>query len=271
MEIIEQAHSGSFLYRLDPRTKLLLTALFTTLVFIVDTPVVAAGQMLFFIFLCIGARIPLKKIFPHFKFLLFLVALVIVLQTLFGREVPGSHYLLKPLIPEWVPLAGGLGSLNRDGLFTGLMIGFRIIALTVLMPMLTMTTEAWLLAFGITRLGLNYKAAYVISSTLNLIPSFEEEARLIMDARRLRGVEAFKSKSFFKRLREYPALALPLIIKAMRRAFTMGLAMDSRAFGAYKTRTWLFQTRMSVIDYGAFAAGIIWSLITVTANYALKR
>jgi energy-coupling factor transporter transmembrane protein EcfT len=34
----------------------------------------------------------------------------------------------------------------------------------------------------------------------------------------------------------------PLIIKAMRQALDMGLVMDARAFGAYKTRRWMIKT-----------------------------
>jgi energy-coupling factor transport system permease protein len=196
--------------------------------------IVAAVLMLFFFGLCLAAGIPLKKIFPHFKFLAGLIALVIALQVFWGQ-----------------------------GLSAGLMIGCRIIALVVLMPALTMTTDAQLLALGITRLGLHYRAAFIITSTLNLIPVFEEEARLIMDARRLRGIRS-------ARLREYPAIALPLVIKAMRQAQMTALAMDARAFGAYRTRTWLREIKLSAVDYGAFAAGIVWSVAAVTANYFLK-
>ena len=190
--------------------------------------------MLFFFGLCLAAGIPLKKIFPHFKFLAGLIALVIALQVFWGQ-----------------------------GLSAGLMIGCRIIALVVLMPALTVTTDARLLALGITRLGLRYRTAFIITSTLNLIPVFEEEARLIMDARRLRGIRS-------ARLREYPAIALPLVIKAMRQAQMTALAMDARAFGAYHTRTWLCEIKLSAVDYGAFAAGIAWSVAAVLANYFLK-
>ena len=228
-------NGASFLHRLDPRTKLLLTALFTSLVFIIDTLFVAAAQALFFLALCYSAGIPLKKVFPHWQFLLFLAAMVIVLQILFG-----------------------------GGLFTGLMIVCRIITLAVLMPMLTMTTNTQLLAYGITRLGLHYRAAHIITATLNLIPLFEEETRLIIDARRLRGMKSV-------RFREYPAIALPLMFKAMRKAQLIALVMDSRAFGAYKTRTWMYETGMSALDCGAFAAGTAWSVIAVAANCLLKR
>jgi len=221
---------------LDSRTKLLLTALMTILVFIIDTLPVAAIQMLLFITLCrYAAGIPLKKIFPHVKLLAFLIALVIALQVLFG-----------------------------SGLIAGLMISCRVIALLVLMPMLSMTTGAQALAYGITRLGFNYRTAFIITSTLNLIPSFEEEARLIMEVRKLRGMKSV-------RFREYPAITLPLMIKAMRKAQLVSLAMDSRAFGAYKTRTWKHETRMSVRDYMAFAAGAAWFAAAVTANILIKR
>ena len=220
---------------MDPRTKLLLTALFTVLVFIIDVLSIAALQMVMFTGLCLAAKIPFKKIFPHVKFLLGVIALVVVLQALFGQ-----------------------------GLYTGLMIGCRIIALTALMPALTMTTDPQLLALGITRLGMNYRAAYIITSTINLIPSFEEEARQIIDARRLRGMKSVK-------LGEYPAIVLPLMVKAMRQAHLMALAMDIRAFGAYRTRTWLHELKLSAIDYGAFAAGIAWSGIAITANILLSR
>jgi len=222
-----------FLYTLDPRTKLLLTALFTALVFIIDNVIVAAVQMLAFLGLCIAGRISLKKVFPHYKFLLGIIALAVVLQAVFGR-----------------------------GLYTGLMIGCRIIALTALMPALIMTTDPQTLALGITRLGINYRAAFIITSTLNFIPLFEEEARQIMDARRLRGMQSVK-------LGEYPAIVLPLMIKALRQAQLAGLAMDTRAFGAYKDRTWLREIRLSAADYKAFAAGIAWSAIAVAADTLL--
>jgi energy-coupling factor transporter transmembrane protein EcfT len=210
-----------------------LTALFTVLVFIINELIVAAVQMALFMGLCCAARIPLKKIFPHARLLAGVIALVIALQVFFGQ-----------------------------GLYTGLMIGCRVVALTALMPLLIMTTDAQILALGITRLGLNYRAAYIITSTLNLIPSFEEEARQIIDARKLRGMKSVK-------LGEYPAIALPLMVRALRQGQLMALAMDARAFGAYRTRTWLRDIKLSAADYAAWAAGAAWAAVAVTANCLL--
>jgi energy-coupling factor transport system permease protein len=241
MAALEQAngdrYGGGFLHRMDPRTKLLLTVFFTVLIFIVDNLAVAAGLMLFFIIVCLAAKIPLRKIFSHGKALLFIILFVMLLQLFFGREDQG--YFIKPLIPDNVPLIGGTGSLKRGGLFTALMIGCRIVAISVLMPALIISTEPRLLAYGITRLGINYKAAYIITSAMNMIPLFEQQARTIIDARKLRGTDSLDSGNFFSRLKEYSAIVNPLIIKAMRQSLEMSLVMDSRAFGAYKTRIWV--------------------------------
>ena len=262
----ESECGGSFLHRLDPRTKLLLVLLFTILVFVIDSLAVAAALMLFFVAVSLSAKIPFKKLFPHWRFLLFLAVFVLVVQMLIGQEAPGCRYLIKPLFPPGIPLLGGRGSLKLDGLFTGLMICCRLVALTILLPTLTRTTDARQLAYGITRLGLHYKAAHIITATLNLIPSFEEETRLILQARKLRGVQSFENGNFFSKLKEYAAITLPLMIKAMRKAQIVSLAMDVRAFGAHKTRTWLFATRLSAIDYTAFACGIAFCAAAVTAQ-----
>jgi len=261
---------GSFLHKLDPRTKLILTVLFTVLVFIINSLAVAAVLMIFFFVLGLLSGLTVKKIFPHGKIIVFVIVMAVILQILFGRETPETRYILKPLIPEYFPLAGGAGSLKLDGLFSGLMIGCRIMALSILLPLLVITTEPRLLALGITRLGINYRAAFIITSTLNLVPLFEEEGRNITETCRLRGINVFEKGNIFSKLKEYSVFAFPLIIKSMKRSSIMGLAMDARAFGAFKTRTWLLQIRMKTADYLTFSAGIVFTVIAVMLNYTIK-
>ena len=261
-----QGRPASFLYKLDPRTKILLMTLLTAVVFVVDKLPLAAGQMLLLLCLWFAAALPLKKLLTYTKLLLFLVIFIIVLQMVFGPE-NNAGVLLRPLIPQAVPLAGGMGSLKWAGLFTGLTIACRLVSLMTLMPMFTMTTESRMLAFGLTKLGIPYRAAYIITTTLNLVPFFEEEAAAIMDARKLRGMNAFEKGSLFDRLKEYPALAFPLIINAMRRAQMMGTVMDARGFGAYKTKTWLVTICMKAIDYTALAAGLVYAALAFFLNF----
>jgi len=185
--------------------------------------------------------------------MLFLIALVVILQTVFG-----------------------------GGLITGLMIGCRILCLVIILPLLTMTTETGDIAFSITRLGFNYKTAYIITSAFNILPSFREDARQLIDARRLRGGAPGRGalrggkRNIFTRFGEYAKIALPLMIKAMRRAAAAGLAMDSRAFGVYRSRTWHSGTwpraaGMSALDFTAIAAGIVYAAAAITANHIIRK
>jgi energy-coupling factor transport system permease protein len=123
---------------------------------------------------------------------------------------------------------------------------------------------------GLTGLGFNYRAAFIITTAFNLIPSFEEEGRAIMDTQKLRGMSAFEDGSFFAKLKAYPGLVVPLVLGAMRKAQMAGLAMDSRAFGVYKTRTWLEKPSIKARDYLAVTAGFIFSGLTLWLNYLLK-
>jgi energy-coupling factor transport system permease protein len=238
------------LKRLNSATKLLLTTLFSILVFIIDSPSVAAANTFFFIMLFICAKIPVRRMFVYYRFIPFLITLVVILQVVFG-----------------------------GGLITGLMIGCRIISLVIILPLLTMTTSTGDICFGITRLGFNYKTAYIITSALNILPSFQEEARQMLDARRLRRGAAPQGgrgkRNVFARFGEYAKIALPLVIKAMRRASAAGLAMDARAFGTYRARTWHSRTwprknGMSTVDFTVIAAGFVYAAIVVTANHIVK-
>jgi energy-coupling factor transport system permease protein len=140
----------------------------------------------------------------------------------------------------------------------------------LLMPLLTMTTPMDKLALGFTRMGLQYKGAYIITTAINLIPAFEDEARFIMDAQKIRGMRAFEEGSVLDKFKAYPALAVPLIIGAMRRAQLMRVAMDARGFGAFPAKTYLEDLRMTAGDYIAFMVVIGFSVLALVLNFTLQ-
>lgn len=250
---------------LDPRTKIALALALTALAFAVNSLPVAAAQALLAILLAPLAGAPLRRVFPRPGLLAAMIAGIVLMQALF-RGANGGRYLLNPIVPEAVPLLGGLGALSVAGALAGLAIACRLVAVSALMPLLVITTEARSLAYGITRLGANYRVAHVITSTLNLAQSFEDALATITAARALRGAQP---RGLRARLAEYGAIALPLMVKVMRRSSAVALAMDSRAFGARRRRTWLVETRMGRADFAVLAAGLAWAAATVAASLAL--
>ena len=254
------------MHKLDPRVKILLALLFTVVVFIVDKPRVAAGLTACFVILWFAAKMPLKKIAGYVKFLSVLVLFLTVLQMLFG---PGDHFIVKPLFPDNVPLVGGMGSLKWEGLVLGLVSGLRLMSLILILPMLTGTTPPHQFAQGLARLGMNYQAAFTVTSSLNLVPALKQEGRVIMDAQKLRGCKSFEEGGFWAKLKAYPALAVPLIIAAMRKSQSMAYAMDSRGFGAHPKRTWLEPIKFSSLDFWAGAASVVFCAVALVINFSL--
>jgi len=256
----------SMIYKLDPRTKIAVVILFTVLIFLVDNLPASVCLMIFVFLLRLAAKIPFSG-GRQLKMFSMLVVFLIVTQILFG---PGENYIVKPLFPPFFPILGGKGSLKWDGLFIGLMIGCRLAALALLLPLLTASTPPESIAAGLGALGINYRICFIITTAFNLIPIFEESARVIMDAQRLRGMCAFEKRSFFAKLKAYPGLVVPLVLGAMRKARLVSIAMDSRAFGVYSTRTWLEKPRMTARDFAVFGFCAVFFAAMLFLNFKLK-
>jgi len=219
--------------------------LLSLLVFIIDQLPAAAAFLICFLAFRIALKIPFRNVKTYFRVLPAIIIFIILLQVLFG---PGKY----------------------DGLILGLVIGCRLTALMLILPILTMTTGPYLIVLGLTRLGLNYRASYIVTATLNLVPVFKEEARNIMDAQKLRGMRAFEKGSFLDKFKAYKALAIPLVLGAMRRAQLAGIAMDARAFGAFKTRSWLSGIKMKNHDYLSFTVSFVFAAMIFAFNSILK-
>lgn len=256
MKIIEYYPGDSILHRLDPRTKLLALTLITCTVY------ATTNFFLILVIFCGSialwkiSGLPVKSLKGYFNFLLGMFAFIVLVQMLFGN---GTTYLIKPIIPYGVPLIGGAGSLKLEGLVNGLLLSFRLITLVTLMPLVTMTTPVHILSLGLMKIGVSYKVAYMATTAINLIPTFQTETQVIMDAQKMRGLTAFENGTIVQKFRAYPALVVPLVIGAMRRAQLMGVAMDSRAFGAYKTRTSVADIQMCSTDYTVAILSVAFS------------
>ncbi|MCL2209334.1 MAG: energy-coupling factor transporter transmembrane protein EcfT [Treponema sp.] len=228
------------IYKLDSRIKLLCILLFTVLVFFIDRLPLAICLVLlyFFIRLASGVRIKQMNIWRNAGYLTLLAVFIILMQSLFG---PGEKTYV-------IPFFNGLFGFKREGFFLGLVIVCRLTALILIFPVFTGTSSAYQIATGLHGLGFNYRISFIITTAFNLIPVFRDEASLIMEAQELRGISAFKKGSFPAKIKAYSSLAVPLVLGAMRKAQSTSVAMDSRAFGAYKIRTWLDRTEIKTPD-----------------------
>jgi len=262
--------------KLNALSKLLCVLLLTVLIFIIDSLALAVFLFAFFLVIRIylnrhyknKQRNPESKTRKYFfiRNLALLAVLIILMQTLFG---PGNTYIMKPLFPSSFPLLGGMGSLKWDGFFLSLVIICRLFALILLLPLFTETTSHNEIASSLCSLGINYRAAFIITTAFNLIPVFKEEAGVIIDAQKLRRSVSFEKRSFFSGIKAYTSLLLPLILGAMHKASASSVSMDSRAFGIYKTRTWIDKPKMKIFDFFCIIACIVFFAGLLIINYKL--
>ncbi len=103
----------------------------------------------------------------------------------------------------------------------------------------------------VQQLHVPYRVGYTALAAYRFVPRFRHELDIIRQAHRVRGVAPGRGP--IAALRRGLGSVVPLLAGALRHADRMALAMDSRAFGASRTRTerhlvpfrardWLFMT-----------------------------
>ena len=236
----------SVLYKLDVRAKLIFVLLFTILAFTINNIFIAVWLLLSLILIRIAFKVPFRE-FKLTKNVVILAILIILMQTLFG---PGETYIFK----------FGQICLKLEGLIFGLLIVCRIAILLLLLPVFTLTTALGKITAALYSMGFNYKTAFIITFAFNLIPFFKEEALLIMDTQKLRGKQT-------PGITGYAGLMVPLMLNAMRKAQASAIAMDCRAFGVYKTRTWIDLPQMKTHDFLFIFTCIVYFTFVIFYNY----
>jgi energy-coupling factor transport system permease protein len=248
---------NSIIHKLDPRVKIIFMVLASVVIFGVQNLALCAFVLLTMCALWVVARLPFSLLASFGKALFPIMIFLFVVQAIF---YPGTTYVIKPLIPTFVPLIGGIGYVSVEGMLFAVLLALRLLAMIILLPLVSFTTPVQNLALGLAKMGMPYQWAYATTTALNLVPILQTETGVIMDAQRLRAMQSFEKGSLMDKLRAYPALVTPLIIGSMRRAQLMSIAMDSRAFGASKERTYLEDVDMHPSDWAFLVISIIYTV-----------
>ncbi len=249
-------------HRLDPRAKIIFMLLVSTAIFTVQEISVALIVLVIMILFWIIARLPVRVLWGFMKVLLPIIGFLFIVQAIF---YPGITPLIKPLIP----IGKGYGQITLDGILFAVLLALRLMAMIIMLPLVSFTTPVQNFALGMVKMGLPYKLAYTMTTALNLVPILQVETGVIVDAQRLRAMQSFEKGKLGDKLKAYPALVTPLVIGSMRRAQLMAVAMDSRAFGASKSRTYLEDIRLHPWDWAFIVLTVAFTVGTVLGSYLL--
>ncbi len=255
--LVQYFPGQTFFHRLDPRAKLVFLIFVSVAIFAIQNLYLSFFILVVMVFLWWRANLPISIVWGFLKALLPVFIFLFIVQAIL---YPGETILIYPLIPRFVPLIGGIGRITLQGILFAVLLMFRLLAMVILLPLVSMTTPVHLLALGLVRIGLPYRFAYTTTAALNMVPILQGEIGVIVDAQKLRAMRTFEKGKFWEKLRSYPALVTPLVIGAMRRAQSMAVAMDSRAFGAMKTRTYIEDINLKWFDWVFIAVTTILSI-----------
>lgn len=242
---------GSFLHRLDPRTKLISVMLLSIVVLrasdFQDIVVLSSAFLVFSLPAKLGIGHHLKALRPMLLFFLF----IFVVQSMFSEG-------------ESIFSIGMLG-ISYEGLWKGVLVTSRFILLVLFASLLISTTSPALLTLGIEKmlrplplspLGISsHDLAIMMSISMRFVPLLHMGLEQIAQAQISRGMDLRRNP-----LKGVSSLAVPMVHSTLRMAEDMSMAMESRCYqGIYRTS--MFELKMHKEDFSSiFIVAAIVSL-----------
>ena len=240
---------NSILHRLDPRTKILLTAMYIVALFLAKQ-LVGYGIMMVVLASAIAvSKVKLKTIFRGLKPIMMIIVITAFLNLFW---TPGQT------IWKW-----GFLNLTVEGIWSAIFMVLRISMLILCTFLLTYTTSPILLTDGLENLMGPLKKIHVpvhelsmmMSIALRFIPTLIEETDKIMSAQKARGAD-FDTGGLMDKAKALIPLLVPLFISAFRRADELAIAMECRCYHGGEGRTRLRQLKYRRADVAFLVCGL---------------
>lgn len=258
---IGQYYKGdSFVHKLDPRAKIILTVLFVAMIFLCKNFFSLALVLGFILISVAVSKVPCKMFLKSLKPIVPIVLFTAIINIFY---ITGGKELISL----------GFITVTEKGVFTAVFMAIRIIFLIISSSLLTYTTVPTQLTDAIERLLSPLKIfhipvhtlAMMMTLALRFIPTLIEEVERITNAQKARGAD-FESGSFMDKIKALIPILIPLFISAFRRAYELSYAMTCRCYTGGEGRTRMKQMKLKVGDFASFIVFIIGVVGVVLIN-----
>ena len=252
----------SWLHRLDPRLKILLTILFMVLVFLPlptwSMTFLMSGILfvLAFAFL-MATRMSLGSFFSSLRSLWFMVVFLLIIYVL----VPNNSGATLGVAWDWNGWVVYWDAFAQAG-----KILLRLLLMLELTMILTASTKPLDLTFALewymTPLKVIHfpaaEIAMIISIALRFIPTLLEDTTRVMKAQESRGVD-FSHGKVWKRIRSLTSLIVPLFASSFMRSEELAYAMEARGYDPKAKRSRYRKTKWRWADTACLIAGLLFA------------
>ena len=262
-EMLSYIKKDSPIHKLTGATKLICFLLWTIAAMITYDTRVLIGLFIAGIIVFKISKIKFEDVSFILYFILFFLLLNALLIFVFspyqGVEIYGSRTDLFHLIGPY--------TVTKEQLFYELNVILKYFATIPMALLFIVATNPSEFAASLNKIGVSYKVAYTVSIALRYIPDVQRDYKDISFAQQARGIDLSSKEKLSKRIKNSAAILMPLIFSSLERIDKISLAMELRAFGNNKKRTWYNSRKFGKIDY----IFIVILLIIVAISIAMVK
>lgn len=224
----------TFVENVNPVTMIFVAiALFPLVVFIHNPNIMMYLAIVFLLSLFIFSGIKYHYLLIMLVVMLFFSVLSVTYMVLYGE---GETTLF-----QW-----GIIHVTEESLLRGGHILMRGFVMSMLGSLIIFTTKITDVFYSLMQqLRLSPKFAYSFMAGIRMVPLIFEEYMTLRRTRKVRS--ALVPAKYTKGMKGFITLIVTLLAQSIRRAFRLGMAMESKGF-TDGPRTYYYETRLSFLD-----------------------
>lgn len=252
-EMLAYIKRDSVIHRLSGATKLLLFIMWSTIAMLTYDTRILLGLFIASIIVFIISKIKLRDIAFILLFILAFLLLNNIAIYIFspqeGVKIYGTSHVLFEIVGRY--------NVTLEQIFYQFNITLKYFAVIPAALLFIVTTHPSEFAASLNKIGIPYKIAFSVSLALRYIPDIQRDFRIIAQAQQARGIDMSRNEKFLKRIKNATAIVFPLILSSLDRIDTISNAMELRAFGKKKKRTWYSEKPFQMQDFLTIGIGCI--------------
>lgn len=262
--MLEYKSIDSPIHRLTGATKLICLILWSLVSMLTYNTYILLFMVMFSFIIFKISKINFKQISFVFYFILIFLIInniaIFIFSPYEGVKIYNSRTDLFHIIGPY--------SLTAEQLFYQFNVTLKYFSIIPIALIFMVATDPSEFAASLNKIGVNYKIAYSVSIALRYIPDIQHEYSDISFAQQARGIDMSKKAKLSQRIKNSTAILMPLIFSSLERIETISSAMELRAFGNKKKRTWYSERDFKKSDY--VSIGILLILLLVSVFISIK-
>jgi energy-coupling factor transport system permease protein len=232
---------GTPIHRLNTFSKLGWITSILVLSLVLDSPLFLLAVFLSTLPLVKAARV-WSEWLSAMRLALYLSAAVILINALVSSH--GTHVLYEA--PFHLMLVGG-PVITLEAIIYGTVMSLRLVSIISAFAILTFTVNPDDMMLAMIKMRLPYKSVLVATLSTRFIPTLLDDVARITDVQRARGLELDKGR-LTQRIKSRTSIVTALLSNSLDRAVQVAEAMESRAFGTGRNRTFYRDIGFSLTD-----------------------